>query len=112
MVSGALGLKDLTFDRMMDGRGGRVLALFSLLLTPAFFPLLRFLTFTLSSFYFSRKIKVRDRTVRVLKAKQNFKAVSSWSFTLLAAMLTRRHGVNSVLKQSKYHRCNTQQPQK
>ena len=37
MVLGALGLSDLTLARMMDGRDGRVLAVFSLLLTPPFF---------------------------------------------------------------------------
>ena len=53
VVIRALGLSDLTFDKIMDGRGGRVLVFFSLLLTPPFFPLLHFLTFTLSLFWFS-----------------------------------------------------------
>ena len=52
VVLGALGLSDGTFDNMMDGRGGRVLVFFSLPLSPPYFPLLRFLTFTLSLFSF------------------------------------------------------------
>ena len=53
MVFGALGVSDQTFDKMVDGRGGQVLVFFGLLLTPPFFPVLRFLTFTLSLFLFT-----------------------------------------------------------
>ena len=53
MVLEALGLSDLTLDRMMDRRGGRVLAFFNLLLTPPFFPLFRFMILLSSYLYIS-----------------------------------------------------------
>ena len=82
MVLGALGLGDLTLDRMMDGRGGGwgwagscflQSSSHASFLSSLSLPDLHTVVILV---HFRREIEGRDRTVRILKTKQKLTAVS------------------------------------